>query len=278
MPVTARRFVRRMRGGAQAQLLEADDGAYYVTKFIDNPQHRRVLINEWLGAALLRQLGISVPRLEIINVPAELIAREPEMCIQTGSHRRQASAGRHLGSATPGAPDKLAVYDYLPDALLGDVMNRDQFLGTLAFDKWAGNSDARQAVFFRATVKTYWPDAPVAPTRKGFLAWMIDHGYLFDGPHWEFVDSPLQGLYHRKLVYDSVTGLDSFEPWIARIEAMPESVADEAVRAMPAEWIADDHDALMRLLERLWRRRKRTAELVCAMASSKLKPFARWLK
>ncbi len=29
MPVNARRFIRKMRGGAQAHLLEADDGDYY---------------------------------------------------------------------------------------------------------------------------------------------------------------------------------------------------------------------------------------------------------
>ena len=105
---------------------------------------------------------------------------------------------------------------------------------------------------------------------------MIDHGYLFDGPHWDFVDSPLQGLYHRKLVYDSVTGLASFDPWIARIEAMPDSVADEAVRQMPSEWIGGDHDALCHLLEKLWRRKKRTGDLLLASAKTRSAPFANW--
>jgi hypothetical protein len=42
MPVNARRFIRKMRGGAQAHLLEADDGDYYIVKFQNNPQHRRI--------------------------------------------------------------------------------------------------------------------------------------------------------------------------------------------------------------------------------------------
>src|ERR1035438_6617674 len=46
MPLTAVRHVRKMRGGAQAHLLEADDGKWYVVKFRNNPQHRRVLVNE----------------------------------------------------------------------------------------------------------------------------------------------------------------------------------------------------------------------------------------
>jgi hypothetical protein len=44
MPLTAVRHVRKMRGGAQAHLLEADDGKWYVVKFRNNPQHRRDLI------------------------------------------------------------------------------------------------------------------------------------------------------------------------------------------------------------------------------------------
>ena len=53
MPIQARRFLRRMRGGAQAHLLEADDGRWYVVKFLENPQHRRILVNEWIAGGIL---------------------------------------------------------------------------------------------------------------------------------------------------------------------------------------------------------------------------------
>ena len=53
MPLTATRHVRKMRGGAQSHLLEADDGNWYVVKFRNNPQHWRVLVNELLCGALL---------------------------------------------------------------------------------------------------------------------------------------------------------------------------------------------------------------------------------
>ena len=53
MPFDARRMLRKMRGGSQAQLLEAADGHHYVVKFQNNPQHRRILINEWISAAFL---------------------------------------------------------------------------------------------------------------------------------------------------------------------------------------------------------------------------------
>jgi len=38
--------IRRMRGGAQSHLMRCDDGYYYVVKFQNNPQHRRILVNE----------------------------------------------------------------------------------------------------------------------------------------------------------------------------------------------------------------------------------------
>jgi hypothetical protein len=275
MPVQATQFVRRMRGGAQAQLLRADDGQYYVTKFQENPQHRRVLINEWLGHALLRQLGVPAPQHEIVEVPPELIAGEPEMSIQWGSRREPVRPGWHFGSRYPGHPDTMAVYDYLPDVLLKEVVNRNQFLGVLAFDKWAGNADSRQAVFFRAQIRE-WVDAP--PGKKGFVGLMIDHGFLFDGPAWDFVDSPVQGLYHRRLVYDGVKGLADFEPWLDRIQSFPEAVIDAAWRGLPPEWVAEDGPALERLLDRLLARRRRVAGLIEAVARSHQKPFPNWVR
>ena len=37
MPLNAVRLIRKMRGGAQAHLLECDDGCFYVVKFLNNP-------------------------------------------------------------------------------------------------------------------------------------------------------------------------------------------------------------------------------------------------
>ena len=50
--VSAVQHIRKMRGGSQAQLLRASDGHYYVTKFQNNPQHVRILANEFLGSRL----------------------------------------------------------------------------------------------------------------------------------------------------------------------------------------------------------------------------------
>jgi len=38
--------IRRMRGGAQSYLMRCSDGLYYVVKFQNKLQHRRILVNE----------------------------------------------------------------------------------------------------------------------------------------------------------------------------------------------------------------------------------------
>jgi hypothetical protein len=274
MPVTAVRLVRRMRGGAQAQLLAAGDGRHYVTKFLGNPQHRRILVNEWICSRLFQYLQIAVPACAVVEVDAGLVAREPELTFQLATRSEPVQPGRHYGSTYPGHPDRQAVYDFLPDTLLRQAANRSDFLGALAADKWMGNSDARQAVFFRARLLDWIPGA--ASNQKGFVAQMIDHGFAFDGPHWEMYDSPLQGLYHRKLVYEEVESLESFEPWLSRIIGFPEEVLDRALREIPPEWTAGDEDALDRLMNQLLARRKRIPGLLELVARGPQNPFPHW--
>src|SRR5471032_2373041 len=79
MPLTAVRHVRKMRGGAQAHLLEADDGHWYVVKFRNNPQHRRILVNESLAATLLEYLKIATPKTALILVTAEFLTAHPDV-------------------------------------------------------------------------------------------------------------------------------------------------------------------------------------------------------
>ena len=103
MPVNARRLIRKMRGGAQAHLIEADDGRFYVVKFRNNPQHRRILTNEWLGGTFLRFLGVAVPDMQIVNLPEQFLDENPEAGIQLGSRRIPPLLGWHFGSQFPGA-------------------------------------------------------------------------------------------------------------------------------------------------------------------------------
>jgi hypothetical protein len=269
MPLLVTRFERRMRGGAQAHLFACSDGRHYVTKFTNNPQHRRILVNEWVSTILLRHIGVLVPEAQVVELTPEFLDREPEVCLQLGSGKHAVPPGWHYGSLYPGDPNTEAVYDFLPDVMLEQVANLEQFAGALVFDKWAANSDARQAIFFRRRIKAWLEEAEVMPRQKGFIVQMIDHGYAFDGPKWDFLDAPMAGLYFRSIVYRKLDTLDGLEPWLSRASNCPESVFDEILRTIPQRWIEGEESEFERLLTRLHARRQRIADLVAASARAK---------
>lgn len=271
MPLTAVRHIRKMRGGAQSHLLKADDGHWYVVKFRNNPQHRRILINELLSSVFLDYLKISAPETALLHVTPEFLAANPEVHLTLGTQRLEVEPGWHFGSRYPGDPARTAVYDFLPDALLPAVVNLEDFRAILVFDKWAGNADGRQSVFYRANIRVGRGDA-----RPGFVARMIDHGFAFDGPNWDFPDSPLQGLYARRVVYEAVRSLDDFQPWLDQLRHFPEEIVDDAWKRIPPDWIAGEEEALERLLERLYDRRKLVPELIASARQTRVNPFPNW--
>jgi hypothetical protein len=275
MLVQATRLIRKMRGGAQAHLLECDDGHFYVVKFRNNPQHRRILINEWIASVFLNYLQISTPPAAIVSLSAAFLEDNPNVYIQLGSHHQAVEPGWHFGSRYPGDPGKIMVYDFLPDTLLDKVVNAGEFLGVLAFDKWMSNADARQSIFFRARLRQ-WPAGSEAAPRAGFVSQMMDHGYVFDGPHWKFSDSPLQGLYFRTNVYQSVRSWDDFQPWLDRVVYFPDEVVDAAQKQIPPEWVAGDAAALQSILEKLMSRRRRVPDLIRDSRGGRVNPFPDW--
>jgi len=274
--VTACRVLRSMRGGTQACLIEADDGRFYVVKFSNNPQHRRVLVNEMVASVLLRYLQISTPSCAIVRITSEFLGSNPDLSIQFGHETVRVQEGRHYGSLYPGDPDRNAVYDFIPDILLETVTNLAEFLGVLVFDKWAGNLDWRQAIFFRARPHKWLASPDCHPLTVRFLALMIDQGYAFGGPKWRFFDCPTEGIYISKQVYKQVVGWDSFQPWLDRIIELPSSLLDEAYRQVPREWIDGDAVALERLLEDLYRRRRGVPDLLQACKASQPGLFPEW--
>jgi hypothetical protein len=137
-----------------------------------------------------------------------------------------------------------------------------------------GNTDTRQAVFFRG--RTEVPLQNKQSRRIGFFAQMIDHGFAFNGPYWEFQDTPLNGLYFRTSVYKEVTSLDSFQPWIDVIRAFPFEKVHAACKALPREWLADDHNSLQNLLEGLMSRASKVGRLIEQTRSEHPKAFPNW--
>ncbi len=106
---------------------------------------------------------------------------------------------------------------------------------------------------------------------------MIDHGFAFNGPHWDFPDSAVAGLYPRRIVYDGVRALDDFQPWIDRIPNFPTEVFDRVLRQLPPRGSIGTGMQLERLLESLVRRRKRIPELIEECRKAPGNPFPLWV-
>jgi hypothetical protein len=257
--------IRRMRGGAQGHLMRCDDGGYYVVKFQNNPQHLRVLANEMLGTRLAARMGLPVPRVEVVEVSRELIELTADLVVQLGVGRMRCRAGRQFGSRYPGDATTLVVHDFLPDEQLREVDNLADFAGMLVYDKWTCNTNGRQAVFF------------LEPGRSRRQAMMIDQGFCFNAGEWNFPDAPLRGLYLRHRVYEHVSGMDSFEPWLGRVERrMNREILGEIAEEIPPEWYNHEYERLGELLRRLDERRARVRELIVAARNSGRQPFPNW--
>jgi hypothetical protein len=213
----------------------------------------------------------------LISLSREFLDRYPEVALQTGNRSIPVEPGWHFGSRHPGTPQTTAIYDFVPDALLGQVANADQFLASLVFDRWVANADGRQSIFFRAQLKDWLARPGIPPRKMGFVALMIDHGFAFNGPHWDFPESAITGLYSRRIVYRNVRSIDDFEPWLSRVIHFPEEALDRALRQIPPAWIGPDEGALETMLERLLGRRKRMPELLHGCRKAEGNPFPLWL-
>ena len=257
-----------MRGGAQAHLLEANDGKFYVVKFSNNPQHRRVLLNEWIGSVILRHLKIDTPETNLIEITSEFLRDNPRVFMETGT-RRLPAIGLHFGSRFPGDPAHDPVFDFVPDSLLiGACMNIDHYIGALVFDKWTSNVDPRQSIFYKHGM--------LRPRCIRFIAQMIDNGAIFGGPDWRFDDLPTQGHYWRSAVYSKVQSLGDFEPWLQRVKDLPLAVVYDCLKQVPGEWIDGEASALERLLEQLFKRRSRIGNLIETARIAKPTLFPNW--
>ena len=263
--VQAIQHVRRMRGGAQSHLMRCDDGHFYVVKFQNNPQHRRVLANELLATRLAEQVGLPVPQTRVVEVSEWLIDNTTDLRVQTGSAAERCQAGLQFGARFVVDPLEGQVFDYLPETMLDRVRNLADFAGMLCIDKWTCNSNGRQAVFWKKS------------RERKYNATFIDQGYCFNAGEWTFPDSPLRGVYARNEVYGNVSGWGSFEPWLTQVEEMDDAVIADSADGIPPLWHGDT-DALERLLTQLLMRRKKVRDLITAFRDSSRSPFPAWTR
>lgn len=260
MRISAVQHIRPLRGGAQAHLLRASDGNYYVTKFQNNPQHLRVLANEMLATRLGILLGLPLPRVEVIEVSEWLIDHTEDLRIRLAGQDISCKSGKQLGSVYAG--ESGPTFDYLPQELLKRVRNVSDFARVLVLDKWTCNADGRQAVYWKRS-----------PRSRRYEATFIDQGYCFNAGEWTFPDYPLRGVFATNCVYEGVTGWVSFEPALTKAEEMSCDAIWRCAENIPEDWYEGDHEALERLVQTLYQRRRLIRLLIKLFAESIRKPF-----
>lgn len=234
---------RAMGGGSQSQSMKAEDGNWYVVKFPNNPQGLKILANEMLGASLARLLEVPVPPVAVIEVSEEMISLSEGMVIQLGRGTIPYQAGLCFGSLL-----RLEGNFWLPNMIKPDtVANPADFLGMLVFDKWTGNTDR--------------PDVALVPTDgcSRPTALKVDQGFCFGGAEWNFRDSWFNGVAQYPRIYERVTSLEDFEPWLMRLER---EISIEMLRSaadmVPPEWYLYQETALNKLI---WQLNERRAEV-----------------
>jgi hypothetical protein len=244
--------------------MRADDGHFYVVKFQNNPQHLRVLANELLATRLAESIGLPVPITDIVTVQEWLIKNTQELHVDQAGLSSQCKPGLQFGARYVCDPAEGQVFDYLPESMFAKVKNLAAFAGMLVLDKWLGNANGRQAVFWKKI------------NERKYTATFIDQGYCFNAGEWNFPDSALRGVYARNFVYQGVSGWDSFEPWLSRVENMNPAVIHEIAGAVPPEWTGNDWGEMETLAAAIVERRSKVRELITAFRDSTRQPFPSW--
>ena len=264
MTVLAIQQIRKMRGGAQSHLMLGADGNPWVVKFQNNPQHLRVLPNELLGTRLGALIGLTVPPCDVVEVTPWLIEQTSELEMDLGHRRERCIAGLQFGSQMVGGLMPGHVADYLPEEQLMEVKNLREFAGALVLDKWTCNANGRQALFYRKG------------REKRYSATFIDQGFCFNAAEWRFEDAPLRGVYARTTVYREVTGWESFEPWLSRLEGVETQRIWEIAEAVPPEWYENQAEVLEQMGEKLIGRRSQVRDRIMEFRESSREPFPNW--
>ncbi|WP_188760751.1 hypothetical protein [Edaphobacter acidisoli] len=230
---TAKKFIRKMRGGSQAILIQCDDEEYVVVKMLGSPQGANILANEIIGGVIANEAGLPVVPGGCVYLSDDFIDKNPSLWFETPLGRRRPNAGLHFGSAFLGemaGPNRPT--DFISRSRVSAIRNRSDFLGMYVMDIWANHQDHRQAIF------------RTSDDGRGLDACFIDHGHMFGGPNWNFTEYSGVTYHLEPSLYSGLFQPAAVADWISHYEdVLPKALA-YAVSLVPSKWYKGNIDLL----------------------------------
>jgi hypothetical protein len=210
--VTGIRYVTPLReGGSLPGVVEADDLGTYVAKFSGAGQGPKALVAEVICGELARRLGLSVPRLVVLDIDPVIGRAEPDQEVQ---ELLRGSGGPNLGM------------DFLPGALGYDPVAHpvDPALASrvLWFDAFTENVDRS------------WRNPNLLIWHREL--WLIDHGAcLYFHHNWPRAEAAVHRAYRAD---DHVLA-----PYASRLAEADADLTPRVTPALLAEVLALVPDA-----------------------------------
>jgi hypothetical protein len=222
--VEALLYIRKLRGGSQPILVKANDGFFYVVKFLNNLQGTQSLFNEAVGTELFGRAGLPVPEWRPVHITEDFLDRNPWCWMETENGRRRPKAGWCFGSRFLGLKN-VTLFEILPSSSFSRIVNRTDFLTAWVLDAFCGHADNRQAVFMER--KSRWLDAH-----------FIDHGHLFGGALGVETPSFLTSRYLDPRIYAHASSEDA--DGIQRaIQGLDLTALSNVACGLPEGWSTD---------------------------------------
>lgn len=219
--VNATRYILPLReGGSLPALVDADDGFKYVLKFRASGHGTKALVSEFLGGLVAKALGLRVPEIVFIQLDEAFGRTEGDEEIQDLLRN---SEGLNMG------------LHFLSEAITFDplVVEVDPVTASriVWLDAYIMNVDRT----VRNTNMIMW---------KREL-WLIDHGSSFYFHHnWETWENAIKQPFKyldSHVLLSRATKLQEVD--IECRALLTDSIIDDIVDALPADWLNWDSDA-----------------------------------
>ncbi len=251
--VTASRYVVPLReGGSLPAVVEADDGALYVMKFVGAGQGPKALVAEVIAGEIGRALGLNVPELVVMEMSPLLGRSEPDEEIRD---LLRASAGLNLGMRflpgafaynqmlrPPPAPELASAIVWF-DAYVTNVDRTDRNVNLLLWQQQVWLIDHGAALYFHHDWATYHERArsPFPFVAQHTLLRFADHlpeidtamrAQLDDDRFRQIVDAvPGAWLANESFFTDEAAHRDAYVAYLSERLAHSSLFVEEAVRA-----------------------------------------------